>query len=88
MGKPLWLWFWDSPDTRSSVGLDEVRDRLGASAEPGLEWLPNDDVCVPIDLPAGLGRKAMLDALVAELERIAKILDPYVPTYHREPTTE
>ncbi|MDE2903600.1 MAG: hypothetical protein OXP73_11300 [Chloroflexota bacterium] len=87
MDKPLWLWFWDSPDTRSSVSLDDVRDRLGASAGPGLEWLPNDDVCVPIDLPAGLGRKAMLDAIVAELERVAKTIDPYVPTYHREQTT-
>ena len=87
MGKPLWLWFWDSPDTRSSVSLDEVRDKLGASAEPGLDWLPKD-VCIPIDLPTGAGRKAMLDAIVAELERIAKILDPYVPTYHREQTTE
>ena len=81
MDKPLWLWFWRD----SSVDLDEVRDKLGASAEPGLEWLPND-VCVPIDLPAGLGRKATLDAIVAELERIAKTIDPYVPTYHRDQT--
>ena len=79
---PLWLWFWRD----SSLSLDEVRNRLGASDEPSLDWLPND-VCVPIDLPAGLGRKAMLDAIVAELERVAKIIDPYVPTYHREPTT-
>lgn len=77
---PLWLWFWRD----SSLSLDEVRRRLDASAEPGLDWLPND-VCVPINLPAGLGRKAMLDAIVAELERIAKIFDPYVPTYHRDP---
>ena len=87
MRQSLWLWFWDSPDSRSSVSLDEVRDKLGASAEPGLEWLPKD-VCIPIDLPAGAGREARLDALVAELERIAKILDPYVPTYHRDPPTD
>ena len=86
MGKPLWLWFWDSPDRHSSVDLEEVRDKLGALAEPGLEWLPKD-VCIPIDLPAEAGRKATLDALVAELERIAKIFDPHVPTYRREPTT-
>ena len=85
-GKRLWLWFWNSRNPRSSVGLEEVRDKLGALAEPGLEWLPKD-VCVPIDLPAGAGRKATLDAIVAELERIAKIIDPYVPTYRRDSTT-
>ena len=85
-GKRLWLWFWNSSNPRSSVGLEEVRDKLGALAEPGLEWLPKD-VCVPIDLPAGAGRKATLDAIVAELERIAKIIDPHVPTYRRAPTT-
>lgn len=88
MGKPLWLWFWENTsDQHSSVGFDEVRDKLGASDEPGLEWLPND-VCIPIDLPADLGRKAMLDAIVAELKRIAKIIDPYVPTYHRDQPTD
>ena len=87
MAKPLWLWFWDSPNPRSSVGLDEVRDKLGASAEPGLEWIPKD-VCIPIDLPAGAGREERLDALVGELKRIAKIIDPHVPTYHREPLTD
>ena len=66
------------------MGLDEVRDKLGALAEPGFEWLPQEDVCVPIDLPLRCaGRKARLDAIVAELERIAKIIDPYVPTYRR-----
>ena len=87
MGKPLWLWFWDSLDTNSSVSFEEARDKLGALAEPGFEWLPQEDVCVPIDLPLGAGSKARLDALVDELERIAKIIDPYVPTYRRDPTT-
>ena len=86
-GKPLWLWFWDTKDRRSSVGLDEVRDKLGALAEPGLEWLPQEDVCVPIDLPAGADRETTLHVIVAELECIAKIIDPYVPTYRRDPTT-
>ena len=69
-----------------SVSMDDVRARLGALADPGLEWLPKD-VCVPIDLTASAGREATLDAIVAELERIAMIIDPYVPTYHREPAT-
>ena len=87
-GTPLWLWFWENTsDQHSSVGFDEVCDNLGASDYPGLEWLPND-LCIPIDLPAGLGRKAMLDAIVAELERVAKTIDPYIPTYHRDPPTD
>ena len=84
MGKPLWLWFWSGNDPGRLVSMDEVRAKLGASAEPGLEWLP-DDICVPVDLPASAGRKATLDAIVAELERIAKIIDPHVPTYLRQP---
>ncbi len=88
MRQPLWLWFWENTsDQHSSVGFDEVRDKLGTSAKPGLEWLPKD-VCIPIDLPAGAGREARLDALVGELKRIAKIIDPHVPTYHREPPTD
>ena len=87
-GKRLWLWFWNSSNPRSSVGLEEVRDKLGALAEPGFEWLPQEDICVPIELPVGAGREARLDALVDELERIAKIIDPYVPTYRRANTTE
>ena len=86
-GKLLWLWFWDSPNPGRLVDFDEVQEKLGALAEPGLEWL-SPDISVPIDLPAGAGRKATLDALVAELERIAKIIDPYVPTYRRVNTTD
>ena len=86
MGKPLWLWFWGGNDPGRLVSMDDVRVRLGAWAEPGLEWLP-EDVCVPLDFPASAGREAMLDAIVAELKRVAKIIDPYVPTYHREPPT-
>ena len=89
-GKPLWLWFWDSPNPGRSVDFDDVQKKLGALgelAEPGLDWLPKD-ICVPIDLPVGAGRKAILDAIVAELERIAKIIDPYVPTYRRVNTTD
>ena len=87
VGKPLWLWFWDTRDLRNSVGLDEVREKLGPLAEPGLEWLPQEDLCIPINLPEGADREATLHAIVAELERIAKIIDPYVPTYHRDATT-
>lgn len=86
-GKPLWLWFWDSPNPGRLVDYDEVQEKLGALAESGLAWLPNN-ICIPIDLPAAAGSKARLDALVAELEHIAKIIDPHVPTYRRAPTTD
>ena len=90
MGKPLWLWFWDkSRNPRKSVDFDEVREKLaalGELAEPGLEWLPKA-ICVPIDLPAGADREATLHAIVAELERIAKIIDPDGPTYRCDSTT-
>ena len=88
MGKPLWLWFWrGSSDSRRRVRFDEVREKLGTLAEPGLEWLSQDEFCIPINLPEGGDREATLRAIVDELERIAKIIDPYVPTYHRDPTS-
>ena len=83
MGKPLWLWFWRSS---AHLSLDEVRERFGPLAEPGLPWLSRD-VCVPIDLPVGADREATLHAIVAELERIARIIDPNGPTSHHDPTT-
>ena len=87
MGKPLWLGFWSrSKDPRKLVSFDKVREKLGDLSEPGLEWLP-EHVCVPIDLPAGADRKATVHAIVAELERIAKIIDPDGPTYRCDSTT-
>ena len=76
--KPLWLWFYREP--ADSVSVEAVRSSLGSLAEPGLDWL-SGDVCVPIVLPAGADREATLDAIVAELERIAKLIDPNGPTY-------
>ena len=86
MGKPLWLWFWGDSDSLRLVEMDEVRERLGALAEPGLKWL-SPDVSVSIELPAGADCEATLHAIVAELERIGKIIDPNGPTYHRDSTT-
>ncbi len=76
--KPLWLWFYGESD--DSVSVEAVRGSLGSLAEPGLEWCPGD-VCVPIVLPAGADREATLDAIVAELESIAQLIDPSGPTY-------
>ena len=77
-GKPLWLTFYPDPDACVSVG--SVRSSLGNLAEPGLEW-SGQQVCVPIVLPAGADTDATLDPIVAEVERIAKLIDPYGPTF-------
>ena len=78
--KPLWLWFWRDRD--ASVSVEDVRSKLGRLAEPGLDWL-SKEVCVPIALPAGADRAATLDAIISELERIAKLIDPDGPTYRQ-----
>jgi hypothetical protein len=86
MGNPLWLWFWNDRDSLRLVEMDDVRERLGALAEPGLKWLSRD-VCVPIDLPAGADCEATLHSVITELKRIAKIIDPDGPTYRCDSTT-
>ena len=82
MDKPLWAWFYR--ESATGVSVEAVRSSLGSLAEPGLDWL-SSEVCVPIVLPAAADSEATLDAIVAELERIAKLIDPNGPTY-REST--
>lgn len=77
--KPLWLWFHGESDPQASVSAETVRGSLGGLAE-SLEWL-GEDVCVPIALPLGTGADETLEAIVAELERVAKLIDPDGPTY-------
>ena len=76
--KPLWLWLYGEPDDR--VGMEEVRSTLGTKARSGLEWRPGN-VCLPVALPDAADSEATLDAIVRELERIAKLIDPNGPTY-------
>ena len=79
-GKPLWLTFGYYSD--ASVDVEAVRSSLGTLAEPGLEWYPGH-VCVPIALPVAADSEATLDAMVTELERIAKLIDSNGPTYQQ-----
>ena len=78
--KPLWLWFYGDP--ADSVSTGEIRRVLESKAEPGLEWYPGD-VCVPVLVPVAADREATLEAIVAELEHIAQLIDPDGPTYRK-----
>lgn len=73
--KPLWLSF-----SGDSVELEGVRSKLKDLAETGLEWR-SKEVYLPIVLPAGADRDKTLDSIVAQLESIAKQIDPKGPTY-------
>ena len=76
--KTLWLTFYSYHDT--PVSMHAVGSRLGGLAEPGSGWR-SGQVCVPITLPDCVDTEATRDAIVAELERIAKLIDPDGPTY-------
>ena len=79
MDKPLWLRFWRG-------NLPEVRVKLGELGEPELKWI-RPDFSLPIDLPECADCEATLEAIVAKVECVAKVIDPDGPTYRRHPTT-
>ena len=76
--KTLWLTFYSYHDT--PVSMDAVSSRLGELAEPGSGWR-SGQICVPITLPDGVDTEATVNAIVAKMERIAKLIDPDGPTY-------
>ena len=76
--KPLWLSFYGG--SNADVDLDTVRGVLGDLAEPDAEWREGQ-ARVPITLPEGADHDATLDAIAAELERVAHLIDPKGPTY-------
>ncbi len=80
--KPVWLAFYKDPE--AAVSQEMVRSRLGDLAEPGFVW-GKDCPCVPIALPDGADTEATCHAIAAELERIAKLIDPDGPTYRQSP---
>ena len=77
--KPLWLAFMNG--SSAPIGTEVVRDRLGDLVEPGFVWGSDRYACVPIALPDGVDTEATCNAIVAELVRIAKLIDPDGPTY-------
>ena len=76
--KPLWLSFYGGSDGR--VDLEMVRGALVGLVEPDVEWR-RGQARVPITLPQGADHEKTLDAIVADLERFARLIDPKGPTY-------
>ena len=77
---PLWLTIQPS-GAGQLVGRDEVLDKLGNLVESRTEWHDWMTHCVSIPLLSGADREGTLNAIVSELESIAKIIDPDGPTY-------
>ena len=75
--RSLWLWFWREQNAKLTV--DEVAHLLNQAGESELEWR-GPEVFLPMVMPAGTDGQATVDTIVAELERIARILDPDGPT--------
>ena len=76
--RSLWLWFWHERNARLAV--DDVASLLDQEGEAGLEWR-GPEVFLPIVLPEDADDQATVNAIVAELKRIARLLDPEGPTY-------
>ena len=76
--RSLWLWFWRERNARLSV--EDVARVLEEAGEAELEWR-GSEVLLPIVMPADADDQATVNALVAELERVARLLDREGPTY-------
>ncbi len=65
---PVWLWFTNSGDTK----IEAVRERLQPELAQGKDILP-------IYLPLGVERDAVLNAIVERLREVGKMLAPPAP---------
>ena len=78
--KPLWLRFGYYATAPTST--EQVRNILNGMDEQG--WnLNGAEISLPITLPADTDHDATLGAIVTQMERIAKIIDPNGPTYQK-----
>ena len=75
------LWLTINSNDSGFLSRDVARARLGDTAESREEWHGWMDLCVPIPLLAGADRSATVEAIVSELENIARLIDPDGPTY-------
>ena len=78
---PLWLAFYHDSYDMAALSTTEVRKRLGDKVYSGTELQSWAEVMVPITLQAGIDLRSALNAIVTELESIAKTIDPDGPTY-------
>ena len=76
--RSLCLWFWHERNARLAV--DDVARLLDQEGEAELEWR-GTEVFLPIVLPEDADDQATVNTIVAELERIALLLDRDGPTY-------
>lgn len=67
---PLWVWFWDAPAELRRM-LDPLRDK-----NPPQIIGTGNRLSVPIELPVGRERGEVLDAVVARLLEIARLITP------------
>ena len=84
--RPLWLAFGNYGNDPGQVTTEQVRNRLASLAPSDPMQLEsfNGAFCVPIDLLPGGDDEATLNAIVAQLTDIACLIDPHIPTYHKD----
>ena len=87
--RPLCLVFRDSigVPSRLDVTADQVRHRLADLESADLPG-PGGAFCVPIDWPQGDSTEDMLNALVRQLECIARKIDPAGPPYRKDASND
>ena len=76
--RSLWLWFWHEENAKLAV--EDVARILDQAGESEFEWR-GSEVLLPIVLPEDADDQTTVNSIVAELERIARLLDPEGPTY-------
>ena len=78
--RPLWLRFGYYASAPTST--EQVRGILKGMDEEGWD-LNGAQISMPITLPTGADHDTTLGTIVAQMERIAKIIDPNGPTYQK-----
>ena len=69
----LWLWFWQ--EEKAKLAVEDVADILRQAGESDLVWR-GTKLLLPIVLSDDADDQATVNSLVAELERIARIIRP------------
>ena len=75
------LWLTINSNDSGFLSRDVARARLGDTAESREEWHGWMDIAVPISVPHSVDTNATIEHIVAEMESIARLIDPDGPTY-------